>query len=75
VGVLTAAQVAALPPPSLPSPTSLYSGARERGPGGGRDHATLRAGQNNRVAARKSGNNSPRSDGGQATASAQWNTT
>ena len=37
--------------------------------------ATLLADQNNRVAARSSGNNSPMSDGGQATASAQWNTT
>src|SRR5262249_46084143 len=31
--------------------------------------------QNNRVAERNSGNNSPSSDGGQATAKAQWNTT
>ena len=51
------------------------AGDREKGRRRGAVAASDSASQNNRVAERSAGNNSPSSDGGQATASAQWNTT
>lgn len=60
-------------PPPYP-PHKLALGRAQARPGWGQDQ-TLHSRQNNRVAARNAGNKSPSNDGGQATASAQWNTT